>query len=323
MPSAFLPAYQHLKRDQPDITGLWLLHGDDPLVIDFFIEALRPLFKKNKQIVKRATLSSSTSLTQLIDELANLSLFGENTALIVSGKTSGDKHTLATLNEFAKHPNGHCLVYTLPKQDKKAQASKLFLTFEQQGVVINCHYNERERLAIIQQKAHEFDLKLTDDSWHLLMNATENNLLGAYQALWQLSLCFEGVITPDQLLTVLAPNAQHNVFELRDSLLAGDYKRCVRILTNLRDNGIAPSLALWAISQEIHTLLALYHKSPNELGIWSNKIHLYQNAHKHLSVGNWALTELFEADCIIKGVNKGDPWQKMTHLCLRLCQPSI
>lgn len=314
----FLTAYQQLKT-QDHITGLWLLHGDDPLVLDFFVEALRPIFKKNNQLIKRVTLSAALPLSQVLGELSNLSLFGEHSALIVSGKSSSDKHAIQALETFAAQPNGHCLIYTLPKQDKKAKASKLFLTFAKYGVVIDCTYDEQKRYAIAKQKAAEFDIGLTNEAWQILLGATENNLLGAYQILWQLSYVGDKTITPKQVLAVLTPSAQYSVFDLQNALLMGDGRQCQIILNHLKTSNTAAPLVLWALSQEIHLLLNLNHKTTSELGIWFGRKDLYQSAKHHLNTDDSLLAALFEIDCLIKGVKAGDPWREMVRLCLRVC----
>lgn len=319
MQTKFLSAYQQLAT-QTHVTGLWLLHGDDPLVLDFFVAALRPLFKQNNQLVKRITLSASLSLGQTLAELANLSLFGEHSALIVSGKAGNDKHTIQALETFAAQPNGHCLIYILPRQDKKAQASKLFSTFAKHGVVVDCNYNESERYAIAKQKAAEFDLSLSNEAWQLLFGATENNLLAAYQTLWQLSyLPHGGQVTSKEVLFVLAPNASYSVFDLKDALLAGDGNKCQLILAHLQANNIAAPLALWALSQELHLLLNLEHKTAAELGIWFGRTHLYEHAKARLNIDQNTLALLFDIDCLIKGLKKGDPWQAMARLCFKVC----
>lgn len=317
----FLSVYQRLIQAQPTITGLWLLHGDEPLLAHLLLEVLRPLFKRDNQHIKRLELLSANSWYEVVSALDNISLFGEANALIVSGKYQPNKTALDALTEFAQSDSPDCLIYELPKQDKKAQGSALFRLFANFGTVVDCNIpNEPTRHAILQQQAKTFGIQLSDDGWQLLMHATENNLLSAYQHLWQLSHLFpNGVVSTSDIQSVLMPEQHYTVFHLSDSLLLGDAEKSLQILTALRHSNTAPSLILWTISKDIRTLLALKHQSAQTLGIWSSKLNLYTEAYQRGTINENMLRQVFYIDCLIKGVEKGDVWQAFTELCLQAC----
>lgn len=332
MQSRFLPTYQALKQGKQNrLTGLWLLHGDEPLVLQWFIDACRPLWQNNHQTIKRLSLNSPKDWQAVTAELGSLSLFGEDTALIVSGKQKCPDELLAVLAEFgedAKAGNsGHCLIYELPKQDKKAQNTKLFKTFLTHGRVVDCHvYDEKDRRGLLTQKADELGLTLDPHAWQMLLEHTENHLLAAHQALWRLADLHPNHprIDSELLKDALVSDYQYSVFNLCDTLLLGNPQKALQILDQLRQTDTAPTLVLWGIAKEARTLLQLKNgKSMNELGIWQSKTALYrtalnrQNADK--DADNRTLSLLYTTDQAIKGINPTDPWQLLRQLCLMMC----
>lgn len=333
MQTQFLPIYRDITQAKvPVIKGLWLLHGDEPLLQHWFIDACRPLFATNTQTIKRFTLSSAKDWAEVITELDNLSLFADNLAIILTGKVKTDKHILTELARFANAVKSgdsqHCLIYELPKQDKKDQNSTLFQTFLQYGTVVDCQlYNEQLRLDLLQLKACELKTSLTQEAWHFLMAHTEQNLLAGHQALWRLSdLCPDSHQNPigiDKLTQALVSDYQYNVFNLSDALLIGDTQKVLQILHHLKQVDTAPSSVLWVIAKDIRLVLSLQHTSAQSLGIWQSKIGLYQNAFKKSTIHTDHLATLYDIDALIKGVvtNKAgitDIWGAIEQLCIEI-----
>lgn len=284
MNSRFLPTYQALlngKFDRP--VGLWLLHGDEPLLIQWLIDGFRPIFGHFNQPIKQLYLNSPKDWYEVIAELSSLSLFDGDNAVIISGKATPNADILEKLTAFSRAVNNnetaHTLIYQLPKQDKKAQNTKLFKLFNSYGNVIDCQlYDEKMRNDILALKAHQFGITLEPEAWQLLMADTEQNLLAGYQTLWRASDLYPNqIITSSNLKNALVSDYQYSVFSLCDALLAGDSSRAVHILHELKHLDTAPSLVLWGITKEIRTLLQLKSKKTvQELGVWQSKAHSYQ-----------------------------------------------
>lgn len=305
------------------IAGLWLLTGDEPLVQNWAIDAFRPLFHTNHQTIKRLELTSPKSWQAVIDELSALSLFGDGVALIIQGKQKCDDKLLAQLADFAKTNTDNALIYQLPKQDKKAQASKLYQLFAKNGVVVDCQiYNENDRKALLVAKAVQFGLDLDNDAWAFLLTQTENNLLSAYQALWRASDLYnqqKKTLNANDLMSMLVSDYQYSVFELCDTLLLGNAQKSQQILTHLHQTDTAPSVILWAIHKEVRLILQLQAgKSFAELGIWQSKISLYQTAIQR-SLPTTILDDLYHIDRQIKGLDDGNVWRQLKIACLVLC----
>lgn len=326
-----MPIYQALINGQlTKLTGLWLIYGDEPLVWQWFIDKVRPIFKHNHQTIERIYLNSPKDWVEVITALDSLSLFGDDTALIVQNKQKIDKILLDKLTQFGKEAkqgnNANCLIYQLPKPDKKEQNSPLFKLFLTHGTVIDAHiYNEKTRQELLVQKAQEFQLTLDKQAWQFLLEHTENHLLSAYQALWRLSDLYPNhpMLTHKELMQALVSDYQYSVFHLADSLLAGDSYKAAQILSHLQHTETAPSLVLWAIAKEARLLLQLQSgKTASELGIWQSKAPLYHQAAKR-PLNPAILLAIYHADQSIKGVKENNIWRQLQALCLHLCQPHL
>lgn len=332
MQQRFLPLFKQLLTAQnaPPITGFWLVHSDEPLMISWLIDACRPIWRANEQTIKRIELSSSKSWSEVVTELDSLSLFGDTSAIIISGnhKPKADKEGLAnimaTLERIAQSTPHH-LIWYLPKQDKKSLATKAVKLFDTHGLIIDANiYNEQMRHDVLQVQAKQLGITLTPDAWQLLLSHTENNLLTAHQNLWRLSLLYPNNAQPIDLAmlnTCLVDGAEFSVFDLSEQLLMANATKALNILQHLQDVGTAPSIILWALNKDARLILRLQSgKSAGDLGIWQSKIQSYtQTAHRtHGMSGNW-LRWIYEIDCAIKGIYDADVWLMMRQLCLSMC----
>lgn len=326
MNSRFLPTYQALLSgniDRP--VGLWLLHGDEPLLMQWLIDEFRQLFKQFDQPTKHINLTSNKDWYEVLAELDSLSLFGGDNAVLLTGKIAPSADVLNKLGDFTEAVKAgqttHSLIYELPKQDKKAQTSKLFKLFSTHGSVIDCQlYDEKMRWQVLSLKAQKFGISLDESAWQLLLADTEHNLLAGYQTLWRLSDLYPNTqnISIDALKNALVSDYNYSIFMLCDTLLAGDIHKTLHILHELKRTNTAPSLILWGLTKEIRTLLQLKHKSPQELGIWQSKLSLYHTAQTRLRINDSHLAELYELDTLIKGVKTGNIWQALEMFILKI-----
>lgn len=326
MQERFLPFYGRVASGNVRTVGLWLMHGDEPILESWLIDALKPIWQNGGQLVKRMELYGVKSWQEVIAELSALDLFADNVALIVTGKHKPDAKALDALAKFADETrqgiNANHLLWCAPKQDKKALATKAIKLFDNQGVIIDANvYNEKQRFDLLSLKAREFGLTLDQNAWQLLLSHTEHNLLGAYQVLWQLSFDDSPHITSDRLQQSLEDSSQFDVFGLSDAILAGNYAKALQIIAHLRQTSVAPSIVLWALAKDAQLLLQLQAgKDPHTLGIWQNKLPAYIHSSQRTlqTSANWA-DALYEIDKNIKGLGRGDVWQLFNALALSLC----
>lgn len=340
MNQTFLRLYQQLTTKQPAVSGLWLAHGDEPLMSQWLLETLQPIWQKNGQMRQRIDLTSSKSWQSVLTELNSLSLFDPANAIIVSGNHKPDTKAQQGLAEFSAQVqqgvNTSHLIWLTAKQDKRALNSKWIQVFTQQGMLVDCHvYNEQQRLEVLQLHAKQFGVRLTDEAWQLLISHTQNNLLTAYQSLWRLSFLLPNTpaqtatstplahrVQAEDLQIALVSQANYSVFDLSDAMLNGNAQQVVQIINSLQQTREPSSLVLWTVAKDMRLIQQLCDgKSAQAIGIWRNKERLYQQAcHRqqpeHLATWSGLL---YRCDQAIKGVIKQPVWELLLQAALCVC----
>lgn len=356
MQDTFIQAYPKLLQPSVAVAGLWLAHGDEPLLHQWLIDALRPHWRAQNYAIKRIELISVKSWQEVLSELGSLSLFDDASALIVTGNHKPDKAVITELERFALEAQtdtlGHSLLWLTPKQDRRAQSSKWFAPFAQHGHIIDCNlYNEQQRQQLLQIQAQQFGLRLSQDAWQLLMSHTEHHLLSAYQTLWRLSYLFapqlavnnkqlvanrdeanneSGTFTASSksvalditdLQAALVSDAQFSVFDLSDAMLAGNSTQVAKIIFQLKASDEPTTLVLWAISKDMRQIMALLDgQDPQALGIWRSKQGLFQQACRRQSkakTAEWPAL-IYRCDQAIKGLIRQPAWELLLQAALEL-----
>ncbi|WP_426243275.1 DNA polymerase III subunit delta [Psychrobacter sp. TWP2-1-2] len=349
MQDTFIQAYPKLLQPSVAVAGLWLAHGDEPLLSQWLIDALRPHWRAQNYAIKRIELISVKSWQEVLSELGSQSLFDDASALIVTGNHKPDKAVIAELERFAVEAqtgtHSHSLLWLTPKQDKRAQSSKWFTPFAQYGHVIDCNlYNEQQRQQLLQIQAQQFGLRLSQDAWQLLMSHTEHHLLSAYQTLWRLSYLFAPQLVAKNieasqqtdhstqlknnialdikdLQAALVSDAQFSVFDLSDAMLAGNSTQVAKIMFQLKATDEPTTLVLWAVSKDMRQIMQLMDgQDPQSLGIWRSKQGLYQQACRRQSktqTAEWPAL-LYKCDQAIKGLVRQPAWELLLQAALEL-----
>lgn len=349
MQDTFIKAYPKLLQPSVAVAGLWLAHGDEPLLSQWLIDAMRPHWRAQNYAIKRIELISVKSWQEVLSELGSQSLFDDASALIVTGNHKPDKAVIAELTRFAQDArtgaHSHSLLWLTPKQDKRSQSSKWFAPFAQYGHVIDCNlYNEQQRQQLLQIQAQQFGLKLSQDAWQLLMSHTEHHLLSAYQTLWRLFYLFAPQLVGNSddsrqetsaltqpttnvaldikdLQAALVSDAHFSVFDLSDAMLAGNSAQVAKIMFQLKATDEPTTLVLWAISKDMRQIMQLMDgQDPQALGIWRSKQGLYQQACRRQSkaqTAEWPAL-LYRCDQAIKGLIRQPAWELLLQAALEL-----
>lgn len=333
--SPFLPAYQHITQPDFNPTGLWLLHGDEPLLAIWLSDVFKQVWHKQQTDVERIELKSAKDWGNALAQLNTLSLFASNTAVILTGNHKPDKSTQQQVVDFAMQDNGNCLLVVMPKQDNRSLKNAFFQVVAQHGKLIQTSMgNEQERERILQYKAQQFGLQLDNRAWAFLLEHTQHNLLVAYQSLWRLAdLLNTSASNPHgeqatvaTLQPALVSQSNYSLFDLTDAALAGKVALVVKIMQQLQQAQEPESLVLWALTKAMRTVKQLVAgQDINNLGIWRSKQGLYRQAASRqntASVADWTGL-LYQADCAIKGLTAQPAWEVLWQLALKLAGVSL
>jgi DNA polymerase-3 subunit delta len=268
-----------------------------------------------------------------------MSLFGDKKLIelrIPSGKPGKDGG--AALQAYAKDlsPDNLTLI-TLPKLDWQTQKAAWVAALQQSAVYIDIPSIERNalpgwianRLAAQGQSADRASLDFIADR-------VEGNLLAAHQEIQKLGLLHEaGKLTQEQVQDAVLNVARYDVFKLSEAMLAGDPARLIRMLEGLKGEGEALPLVLWAVSEEIRTLLklkaAMAQGRPlpalmKEYRIWGPRERMMEPALRRVSLATLeaAMQQAAQVDKMVKGLRAkqfaGDAWDAMLQLALKVAR---
>lgn len=323
----------HLQRN---LAPLYLIYGDEPLLALEAADAIRAKARQEGYAEREVfTVESGFSWQNLLASGNSLSLFATRRIIeirIPTGKP-GTEGGQALQDYCARLPDDTITVVTCPKLDKPAQATKWFKALEQAGTAIPVYPVERPRLpqwigvrlAAQKQRADATTLQF-------LADRIEGNLLAAHQEIQKLGLLFpEGPLSFDQVREAVLDVSRYDVFNLSDAMLAGDAVRLVRILEGLKGEGVAPTLALWALTQEIRTLTKLklgqrkgaaLPQLLRDLRVWESRQGLVQRALGRLNEARLVagLKQAAALDRMIKGLARGDVWDELLQLGLGIAR---
>jgi DNA polymerase-3 subunit delta len=267
------------------------------------------------------------------------SLFGERKLIelrIPGGKPGKDGGQALQAYASSLNPDNVTLI-TLPKLDWQTQKAAWVGALQQAGVHIDIPMVERSqlpnwiagRLAAQQQSADQAGIAF-------IVERVEGNLLAAHQELQKLALLHPpGKLSFEAIHDAVLNVARYDVFKLNEAMLAGDVARLVRMLEGLKGEGEAPPLVLWAMAEEIRTLLKLQtglsrgQPLPELLKqhrVWGPRERLAAAALRRLPMAllQEALQEAASIDRMVKGLRSkqhaGDQWDALLQLALTLAQ---
>ncbi len=323
----------HLK--QQGLAPLYLLTGDEPLQMMECADALR-IFARHQGFTERIvlTVDSSFDWKSFDQQTKSLSLFASKRLLEIrlGNKSPGNEGTKALIAYSSYPPTDTLLLITADKLDASKQKTKWFKALDQCGVIISIWPLKVSDLPNwIAQRMNQQGLQASPEVITMIAERSEGHLLACNQEIEKLRLLYgKGQINTTQVLEAVADSARFEVFDWVDTVLAGDVRHSVRQLQGLRREGIEPVLVAWALNREIRNLCritdALEKGQPIEqlfrtYRVWATRKKAVSSAIKrYLKPHMWQLflREMVSIDKIIKGVERGNPWDELQQLSLRI-----
>ncbi|HJV81247.1 DNA polymerase III subunit delta [Noviherbaspirillum sp.] len=267
------------------------------------------------------------------------SLFGERKLIelrIPTGKPGKDGGQALQEYVGSLNPDNVTLI-ALPKLDWQTQKSAWVTALQQAAAYIDIPLVERAalpswigaRLAAQRQSADR-------QSIDFIADRVEGNLLAAHQEIQKLALLHpEGKLSFEQVQDAVLNVARYDVFKLNEAMLSGDAARLVRMIEGLKGEGEALPLVLWAMAEEIRTLLKIKAGAAQgkaigmlmkEYRIWGPREKLMEPALRRmkLSTLEGALQEAAQIDKMVKGLRArmfaGDAWDALLQLGLKVAR---
>jgi DNA polymerase III subunit delta len=276
---------------------------------------------------------------ELLAANQELSLFGDKKLIelrIPSGKPGKDGG--AALQQYAKDlsPDNLTLI-TLPKLDWATQKAAWVAALQQAAVYIDIAQVERAQLpGWIAARLAQQGQSAERGALAFIAERVEGNLLAAHQEILKLGLLHPaGKLSDEQVRDAVLNVARYDVFKLSEAMLGGDPARLVRMLEGLKGEGEALPLVLWAVAEEIRTLLKLKAGMAQgrplgallkEYRIWGPRERMMEPALRRVALPTLeaALRQAAQVDKMIKGLRAkayaGDAWDAMLQLALSVAR---
>jgi DNA polymerase-3 subunit delta len=334
----------HLQRG---LKSLYTLHGDEPLLIQEAVDAIRAAARAQGFSERSAHTVSGAHFdwSEVLAAGGSLSLFADKQIIeirIPSGKPGKDGSlALQQLAEQARDNDSTLTLVMLPRLDKATKSGAWFAALESHGVTLQVEPVERNALPQwIAQRLAAQDQRVAageagQRTLQFFADRVEGNLLAAHQEIQKLALLFgPGELAFEHVENAVLNVARYDVFKLSDAVLAGQAARVQRMLDGLQAEGEAEVLVHYTLSEDIRALKrvkdAMAQGRPlpvalREQRVWGAKERLFERVLPRLN--DTALAQLLQSahqvDGIVKGLKQPDwpsnGWPALHRLALQLC----
>ncbi len=333
----------HLSKG---LKSLYTLHGDEPLLIQEALDAIRVAARAQGFTERTSHTVSGAHFdwSEVLAACGSLSLFADKQIVelrIPSGKPGKEGSTaLQQLVDQSRGNDATLMIVILPRLDKATKTGAWFAALES-GITLEVTPVERAALPqwIAQRLATQGQrVSVGEEGQRTLQffaDRVEGNLLAAHQEIQKLALLFPaGELQAQQIENAVLDVARYDVFKLSDAVLAGQAVRVQRMLDGLQAEGVAEVLVHYTLSEDIRALKRV--KDSMNLGkplpmalrdqrVWGNKERLFERVLPRLSDAVLAqlLYSAHQVDGVVKGLKSPnwptDPWQALQLLAGQLC----
>lgn len=316
------------------LAPLYLIHGDEALLALEAADAVRAAARRAGYLEREVfSVEGGFDWSELVGSLSSVSLFSSLRLLeirIPGGKpgTEGAERLAALA---AQPPADTVVLIVLPRLERAQLQSKWFQALERAAVVVEAKPVSRAELpGWIARRLKAQGQTLSPGALGFFVDRVEGNLLAARQEIDKLALLYpQGELDLASIQDAVASVARFDVFQLSEAWMGGDAARVARMLDGLEAEGEAPVLVLWALAEDVRTLIRLgrgkqegrnVRELARELRLWGERQRLAEPALARL--GSRRLMDALDAcarvDRQIKGAEPGEPWHELKRLATQL-----
>lgn len=249
------------------LASLYVVYGDEHLLAQEACDRIRAAARAAGFTERSVfTVERSFDWSALIGASRSMSLFGERQLIelrIPTGKPGKEGADAIKTLAAAANPDVLMLV-TLPRLDAATQKAAWFAALAEAGAALRIDPVERAQLPnwVAQRLAGQGQRVEAGEqgrrALQFIAERVEGNLLAAHQEIQKLGLLYpQGALTFEQVHDAVLNVARYDVFKLNEAMLAGDVGRLARMVDGLKGEGEAAVLVLWALTEELRTLLRI------------------------------------------------------------------
>ena len=323
----------HLDRE---LKPVYVVYGDEPLLVIEAADAIRAAARRQGFDEREVlTALSGFNWNELHQAAGNMSLFGGRKLIdlrIPTGKPGREGST--AIQDYCARPSPDALLLvTLPGLDWSEEKAVWLKALGDAGVAIKLiPPNLAELPAWLSGRLKRQNQSVDPDALRFVAERVEGNLLAAHQEILKLGLLYPaGALSLPQVKEAVLNVARYDLDGLREAMLAGDVARLTRTLDGLHQEGEAPPLVLWAMTEEVRALAQVkaaqgagqsLDAAIKEARVWGARQAPFKRAVQRIDSARAqaALVHAAQIDRLIKGAGgAGDLWDEFLRLGLQLC----
>lgn len=321
----------HLERE---LKPVYVVYGDEPLLVIEAADTIRAAARR-RGFDEREVLTALTGFnwTELHHATGNMSLFGGRKLIdlrIPTGKPGRDGG--AAIQEYCARPSPDALLLvTLPGLDWKEEKAAWLGALATAGAAVKLIPPSLADLpAWLAGRLRRQEQSADNEALRFIAERVEGNLIAAHQEIQKLGLLHPpGALSLAQIQDAVLNVARYDIEGLREALLVGDVARLTRTIDGLHQEGEAPPLVLWAMTEEIRALAKIKTGLHNgqaldgllrDANVRGPRQNLIKRALQRIDAkrSNAALAHAAQIDRMIKGLGAGDVWNEFLRLGLRI-----
>ena len=324
----------HLARGK--LAPLYVVSGDEALLAIEAQDAIRAAARKagftEREVVHA---DGRADWSTIVGAAQGLSLFAERRILEIrlpGGKPGKDG--AEALKAHAASPSDELLtIIALPALDRTGRNSAWASALDGAGVWVDVPTIARPQLpAWIGARLARQRQSAPKEALEFIADRVEGNLLAAHQEISKLGLLHPpGELSLAQVQEAVLDVSRFEIFALPVAMLVGDKPRLLKMLAGLRAENEPLPLILWAVSEEVRTLLRMralldrglpFAQATREVWVRREKEQATQAALRRLDGERLAalLARCADLDRLIKGLrvgrSDGDPWLELNEIAL-------
>ena len=310
----------HLRKE---LAPLYTLHGPETLLALEAADRIREAARKAGATEREVFFAEpGTDWSRLGAAGSNLSLFASRRLVEVRVPTGkpGTEGAKAIVAWCAKLPDDATTLVLLPQLDWQQQKSGWFAALDGAGVMIEAKAVTRDELpGWLAERLARQGQRASVETLEWLADRVEGNLLAAKQEVDKLALLLpQGEVTLAAIREAVTDVSRFERDTLLDAIHGREAGRIVRVVGSLEAEGEPLPLLLWTLTEELRLMMALAANQrprrflpPERMSALQKTARMHDTASFHRE-----LLRAHRIDRMIKGVERGDPWQEMGDLAL-------
>lgn len=313
----------------------YLLFGNEPLLKQEAIDqVLKAAAKQGFDEKHRFSVDKQLNWQDVNEICQALSLFSSRQIIILTlpdtPLTATQTTPLKTLTALLHQDI--LLIVEGPKLNRNQESSQWFTLLQKNGVYAPCNSPDLQQLPrFIETRCKNMGLMPDPESVKLLASWHEGNLLALSQSLMKLQLIYpDGRLTLIRLQETLSRHNHYTPFQLTDALIEGKAKRAIRIVQQLRAEGVEITLLLRTIQKELVQLCKIQEHAASGIALRQlfDQFHIWQAKRTPLTAALHRLSPstlrhllhlLADIEIRVKSDFDSEPWSALNAFCIEMC----